>query len=380
MRAKAHGVGTDTSDNTTGLVRTPESMNGLRKPALVAVLLALAACDRTPVVIGIANARLPIDGAVLALEEAEAAGLPVPVDTLIARSISTLAAPAVRAADTILSTAGVIAVVGHSNSAASVTAAPLYNEAGVVQLATHSTAEIYSHAGPFSFRMVPPDGQQGRLIADYLAANFPESRVALVYVNDDYGRGLRSAVLDALPPDTVHIILDTPHIERATPVMIRRTVLAVVDAEPDVVLWLSRALQLADYLPAIREGLGDVPFVGGDGLIPAEEFARGDSLWDNIHFVRLVDLEAPQVRAFRGRFRDRFDREADDAAALGYDAMGVLLAGIRDGARTGEELRQYLASLGRDRPPYPGIAGPVSFDEEGDAARDYVMKTTGTSR
>lgn len=360
---------------------TPEPMKGSRKLAPVAVLLALAACDSTPVVIGIANARLPIDGAVLALEDAEAAGLSVPVDTMIARSVNTLAAPAVRAADTILSTPGVIAVLGHSNSAASLTAAPLYNEAGVVQLATHSTAEIYSHAGPFSFRMVPPDGQQGRLLADYIATHFPGSRVALVHVNDDYGRGLRSAVLDALPPDAVRLILDTPHIERATPVMIRRTVMAVVDAEPDVVLWLSRAVQLQDYLPGIREGLGAVPIVGGDALIPVAGYPNTGGLWDNIHYVRLVDLEArPGTRTFQRRFRERFGHPADDAAALAYDGMGVLIEGIREGARTGDELREYLAALGRDRPPYPGITGPVAFDEQGDASREYVMTSTGTGR
>lgn len=349
----------------------------IRTAALLATL-ALAGCERAPVVIGIANGTLPTQGAILALEDARAAGLPVPVEPVVVPAANTLAAPAVQAADTIVSTPGVIAVLGHSNSAASLTAAPIYNEAGVVQLATHSTAELYSEAGPYSFRMVPPDGQQGRLIAEFIVSEFAGHRVALSYINDDYGRGLRAAVLTALPDGAVQVPVDVPHIEMATPDMIRRTTLTILDARPDVILWLSRAPQLADYLPGLRDSLGDVPIVGGDGMIPAEAFAAGNAIWRNIHFVRLVDLDArPGTRRFRERFRERFGADPDDAAALAYDGMAVLLEGVRDGARTGEGMRRYLMSLGRDRPAFQGITGPLTFDDDGDAARDYVMAGTG---
>lgn len=343
----------------------------------MAVAIAATACAPEPVAIGIANGALPMQGAMLAVEDAYAAGFDVPLDTVFEPERNTRATPAVEAAERIVSTPGMVAVLGHSNSAASLTAAPIYNRASVVQLASHSTAEVYSEAGPFSFRMVPPDGQQGRLIADFLAAELPGARVALAYVNDDYGRSLRAAVLDALPPGTVEIVLDAPHVEMADSGMVHRTVLAIVDASPDVVLWLSRAEQLVDYIPGIRDGLGAVPIVGGDGLIPAARYTGPPGRWDDIHFVRLVDLDArPETRRFRERFRARFGVDPDDAAALAYDGTALLLTALRDGVRTGDEMRRYLESLGRDRPPYQGITGPVSFDAEGDAHRDFVLRST----
>ncbi|MFO7894592.1 MAG: branched-chain amino acid ABC transporter substrate-binding protein [Longimicrobiales bacterium] len=349
-------------------------MTGLRTAAAVIMAASVTACSQEPVVLGIASGSVTVEAALMALEDAVADGLDVPIDTVIVREGTNMAAPAVRAADTIVSTPGVVAVMGHSNSAASLTAAPIYNRARVVQIASHSTAEIYSEAEPYSFRMVPPDGQQGRAIAEFLAREYRGRRLALTYVNDDYGRGLRANVLDALPPGAVDIVVDVPHITLASPEMVQRTVRVVVDARPDGILWLGRALQLQAYLPGLREALGRVPIIGGDALNPAEHLPDPEGLFPPLHFVRLVDMDArPGTRQFSERFRARFGQDLADAGALAYDAFAVLLAGVEAGVRTGEEMREYLMSLGRDRPAYEGITGPLRFNEHGDAYREYVM-------
>ena len=349
-------------------------MNATRTVWAAALAASLAACGSEPVALGIATGSATIEAALMALDDARAAGLAVPVDTVVVTELNNRAAPAVRAADTLVSSPGMVAVMGHSNSAASLTAAPIYNQAGIVQIASHSTANLYSQAGPYSFRMVPPDARQGRFLARFLAREFHGRRVALVYVNDDYGRGLRASVLESLPTDAVEIVTDLPHVVRSTPEMQRRTVLSVAEVRPDVILWLGRAQQLLGYLPGLRDALGRVPVVGGDALAPAEILTDPDRLFPPLHFVRLVDLDArPETRRFAERFRARVGQDPTDAQALAYDAFAVLLAGVDAGARTGEAMREYLISLGRERPAYEGITGPLMFDEEGDAARDYVM-------
>jgi hypothetical protein len=53
----------------------------------------------------------------------------------------------------------------------------------------------------------------------------------------------------------------------------------------------------------------------------------------------------------------------------------VLLEAIRSGATTGEAVRAYLASLGRTRPAYTGLTGPLEFTVEGNPVRSYVLVT-----
>lgn len=349
-------------------------MTGKRIIVAGVLMLACAGCDRAPVTLGVTGSTIGLQAATMALEDARRAGFDIPVRVVMIGEANNRAGPAVQAADSLASTPGMVAVLGHSNSAASLTAAPIYNRARVVQLAPNSTSDLYSEAGPFSFRMVPADSQQGALIAAVLARDFPATRVAMVYVNDDYGRGLRASVLRSLPPGSVDLVAQLPHVMDPTPEMLHRTTLAIVDAEPDVVLWLSRYYQLMEYLPGLREALGRVPIVGGDGMNPIETVPDPEGLIPPVHFVRLVDMDArPETRRFRERFRARFGAEPMDMAALAYDGFSLLLSGVENGVRSGEEMRRYLTSLGRDRPAYPGLTGPIRFEEDGDVARTYVM-------
>lgn len=356
-----------------------------RGPAVLAGLALasyLAACDDSgPRTLGIVLGSSHYDATLLALDDELARG-PIPgLDTITINARGNRAAPAIEHASRVVSVPGIVAVVGHSNSAASLAAARIYNDAGVVQLAPSSTAEIYSEAGPFSFRMVPPDPLQGRFLADAIAGALPDGGdLAVFYVNDDYGRGLHASLLSALDTTRHRPVLDLPHAEPGDPqesiAHIRSAVRAV---PPDLVVWLGRASTLALHLPPLREELGDVPVLGGDAvgtwpLFPVDGSFEG---WRGVRFVDFVDLEGdgPELREVRARYAERFGRQASGPDLLAYDAVRLILAALRDGATTGEEVRAWMASLGRDRPPFRGVTGEVAFTPSGDVSRSYQLLT-----
>ncbi|HUG28520.1 MAG TPA: hypothetical protein VMK53_09500, partial [Gemmatimonadales bacterium] len=118
------------------------------------VVLAFAACRPAPTVaVGAALSASFINAARLAIEEAWAEGGLPQLDTLLLREMTNAAAPAIGMAEEFVALPGVVAVVGHSNSSASLAASQIYNDAEVVQIAPTSTAPRYSEAGPFSFRL-----------------------------------------------------------------------------------------------------------------------------------------------------------------------------------------------------------------------------------
>src|SRR5205807_47995 len=116
---------------------------------------------------------------------------------LMLGQVSTAAQMALTAAESLASDPKVLAVVGHTNSSASLAAAHVYNEHHVVQIAPTTTTPLYSEAGDYSFRMVASDVYQGRFLANLVLA-IPGQRVAVLYVNDDYGRALHAATMDRL--------------------------------------------------------------------------------------------------------------------------------------------------------------------------------------
>lgn len=344
---------------------------------LISLAAGLLGCEpRGPIVLGVATSPPYVGAARMAVEDALAVG-PVPgLDTVMIGESRNLASPAIEVARRLVEIEGLIAVVGHSNSAASLAAAPIYNEHEVVQIAPAASAAVYAAAGPYSLRLVPPDDRQGRFLAERVREAFPGGgRLAVVYVNDDYGRGLRAAVLAHLDAERFPVVLELPHVEedvRDTDVAHAASVLRT--ARPDVLLWLARGGVLARYIRRIRDALPTVPIMGGDAVAAGRSSAAPRELWGDVRFVEYVDLEATEaLRAFKDRYHQRFRRAPTGPDALTYDAVRLVIAGVRAGARTGRDLRAYFVSLGRSAPPYDGLTGPIMFDDNGDVERSYVF-------
>jgi branched-chain amino acid transport system substrate-binding protein len=342
-------------------------------------LLGLVGCAEAPALaLGVSTSATFMDAARMALSDAASAGLELHLDTVMIPEATNAATPAVVAAQRFTEHVGLVAVVGHSNSSASLAASQIYNDAGILQLAPQSSARAYSDAGPFSFRLVPPDDRQAGYLVRHLEESFPAgATVATIHVNDDYGRGLRRALDSALANGPIRQGLVIPYAEeQVTEVDIAHAAGALGAARPDAIVWLGRATSLDRYLPAIRSAVPGVPIVGVDALASAPQLngRRGD--WTGVRHVDFLDLDSdPRLRQFAERYRERFGRPATAPDALTYDAVALILTAMGEGATTGEALRFYLLSLGRARPPYQGITGPIQFDESGNVARSYVMRS-----
>lgn len=349
---------------------------------LVAMLMLPVGCADAshPPLIAVAGGTAYLDAARLAVTEAEESGALPPFDTLFVLESSNRAAPALAVAEEIVTHPGLVAVVGHANSASSLVTAQIYNEAEVVQIAPTSTAPSYSEAGPWSFRMVPSDDRQGPFLAEQLAEAFPDGAdVALFYVNDDYGRGLRTAVRAALDPGRYPLVADLPHLEgELTPEDVQQGVSALEGSPPDVILWLARPEALEQFLPPIRERWPDLPVYGGDALARALVLEPPPSFWRSVRYSDFVDPEESRVAAFLDRVRERFGTEGSGGEVLTRDAVRIVLEAIREGARTSAGIRAYLESLGETREAFDGLSGAVAFDSVGDVRGGrYVMRDLG---
>ncbi|MFX4222923.1 MAG: ABC transporter substrate-binding protein [Thalassobaculum sp.] len=107
------------------------------------------------------------------------------------------AAAATAAADRLITSEGVVGIVGATCSGA--TTAVLNNVArpnGIVMISPSATSPALSTIeddGLF-FRTAPSDARQGEIIGKILSDQGHRSRSALTYTNNDYGKGLADAI------------------------------------------------------------------------------------------------------------------------------------------------------------------------------------------
>jgi branched-chain amino acid transport system substrate-binding protein len=265
----------------------------------------------------------------------------------------------------------VLAVVGHANSASSLAASQIYNAAGIVQIAPTTTAPVYGEAGPFSFRLVPSDTLQAQYLARVRRHHWPDSRVAVVHVNDDYGRGL----LRSLRPMLDSVVFEGLYADNGEDNDIVRLSASLIESEAGMLFWIGRPRALRLLLARVRPEMPELVVVCADACDVTPVYRNQDGAFTGIHFVRFMDPVAADtaIVSFQERYHARTGEMASSEAMLTYDAVALIRAALQEGASTRAEVREYLESLGNDRPEFAGLTGRIKFDSSGGFARAYML-------
>lgn len=139
---------------------------------------------------------------------------------------------------------------------------------------------------------------------------------------------------------------------------------ALAKAQPSVaVIYVGDsggALALRDQLRAL--GAGDAAFLyaGDDGLImlgPSDR-ARADGMYAVTNWI--LDGKQDRAREFAKRFRDKFSRDPEAAAALGYDSAKLLFSTAKTAQGfTSTKLHAALKDI-----TFPALPGDVTFDKD----------------
>ncbi|MBI4546203.1 MAG: ABC transporter substrate-binding protein [Gemmatimonadetes bacterium] len=349
------------------------------RPLLLPSVCLIVSCGAPePARIGVVLGPNAAAAARLAVAEINAAGgiAGRPLDlVMVSGRQANWAQPAIAAAESLATNPAIVAVIGHSNSAASLAASQVYNARGLVHIAPNTTAPLFSQAGPYSFRLVPDDRRQAKFLAAQVGVRASPARVAVVYVNDDYGRALELELRGLLVRHGHTIVYEAPYLEAGDPGHLERVAGTVADAVPEVLVLIGRPLDLEPFLRHLRQRLQDLPILGSDALDDPHVYRNRDGVFTGVRFVRFIDPEAPnpRVQALRRQYQRAMGRELTSESLLTYDAVLLLAEALRSGARDREAVRRFLASVGRERPAFQGLAGPIAFDGHGDVMRSHLL-------
>lgn len=376
------------------LRRTLRAIGAIRRLTGVLALAALAGCgagtgDAGAIYLGIAgpinmsNGRSMKMAAEMAVEEINAAGgihgRPL---ALVVKDDEAIPERAIEVATELVDDPRVIAVVGHINSAASRAAADVYNnpERGLVELSPASSSISLSDAGEWTFRVCPTDLQHAPALADWIYQRLNRRRAAVLYANDEYGRGLLEVFVRSFERQGGEVIARDPFLP------------ALMESDNAVDPYLERAIrnrmdalviagQAAEGYKIIRAArrLGYTgPILGADGITSLREAgAIAEGIYITSAF--LADRPTDAAQSFVRAFTERYGEVPDHRAAMSYDAVYLLARALRetgaarggvksmsDAVRVRRAVRDYLASVGNGTPPHEGVSGTIRFDENGD--------------
>jgi len=368
-------------------------MDALRRIRIPALVLALApafagiggcAADEGTIRIAIAGPVGQITGhsmrlaAELAVDEINrAGGVRGRRIELVIRDDEASPERAIEIATELRDDPSIVAVVGHINSGATLAAAKIYNddENGIVAVSPASSSPLISDAGPWIFRVCPSDLLHGPALARWAYERLGAQRVAAIYANDDYGRGVIETFGAAFVAAGGQVLSRDPYLpdmlESANAVdpYLERAVRNGMDA-----LMIAGQADAAERIIAAARRLGyNGPVIGPDGLTTLRD---AGSLAEGVYISSafLPDRQDPAAQAFVRAYQERFRELPDHRGAMTYDAIRLLARAIEQVGTTRTAIRDYLANVGQtaDNPAFEGVSGTIRFDANGDVAGKEV--------
>ena len=268
---------------------------------------------------------------------------------------------------------GVSAVVGHLFSGETLAAAPIYNGGAdpVVALSPSSSSPEITEAGDYTFRICPSDLAHATTLAHWVRDRLHLNSGALLYLNDEYGRGIRQAFVDEYARlggdlQTVDPYLgDKPEVGPYLDLLARGT-------HPEFLVVAGNRGEAEEIIrQARRRGL-TMPVLGADGLEGIQEAgALAEGVYFSSPYFPTIPTEAN--RRFVQAFVKRFPGAPPNQPAAGtYDAIYLLREVILRAGTGREAIRRTLAGVGTSSPPFEGAGGTVAFDRAGDVSAQNV--------
>ena len=266
------------------------------------------------------------------------------------------------------------ALLGPGYSGSVKVCAPLAAEAGLAEIMGGEAAELTKAGNKFVFRT--SFGQQTSMpkIAKYIAEDLKARTAAVVWVNNDFGKGGHDTILKEFAARGVKVIADDS--TEAGQADFAADALKVKSANPDVVFIYLNEEESARILKELRKADVKAPLVGETTLIGQKVIElAGDAANGALGHVGLTtDAPVPAIKAFRDRFVAKYNYVPDHNGIKGYLAIYMIKAATEKmGKLDAKGLAAALHGLTITPDKEPGILMEVSIDENGDLDRQSFL-------
>ena len=269
---------------------------------------------------------------------------------------------------------GVFAVFGPVFSGSIMVSMAETRRAEVINFTGGEAAAITQQGNPYIFRTSFTQTTAMPKVARYIAANVKAKTVAVMFVNNDFGKGGRDAITKALEASGVKVVADIStdpgQIDFSAPV------LKAKQSNADALFVYTNEEESARALRELRKQAWSKPIVGETTLTGQKviELAGEAANGAVAHVGLTVDAPNPLMLQFKARFYQDYKYISDHNGIKGYTGIYLLKAAIEKAGKLDRKLvAQTLHGLQVSAVKNPGVLMDVSIDANGDLDRESFV-------
>jgi branched-chain amino acid transport system substrate-binding protein len=252
--------------------------------------------------------------------------------------------------------------------------APLAAEAGITQIVGGEAAELTQAGNKFLFRT--SFGQQSSMpkVAKYINDELKAKSVAIVWVNNDFGRGGRDVISKEFAKYGIKVAADLS--TEAGQADFAADVNKIKAAAPDAAFIYVNEEESARILKELKRQSVTIPLIGETTLVGQKvvELAGDAANGARGHVGLTTDAPVDLVKAFREKFVKKYNYVPDHNGLKGYLAIYMIKATTEKMGKVDPKgVADALHGLTIKAADEPGILMDVTFDQNGDIDRQGFL-------
>jgi len=262
---------------------------------------------------------------------------------------------------------------------------PVFSGSILVSMAETRRAEIPNFTGgeaaaitqqgnPYIFRTSFTQASAMPKVARYIKDQVKAKTVAMIWVNNDFGKGGRDVFLKAIEPLGVKVVADVS--TDPGQVDFSSAVLKARQANADALFVYCNEEESARALRELKKQGYDKPIIGETVLTSQKviELAGDAANGATAHVGLTSDAPDPLVKGYTQRFQKEYNYKSDHNGLKGYTAMYIVKAVTEKvGKFDPKAFAKAMHGVRLSAKQYPGILMDVSFDDKGDLDRESFM-------
>jgi branched-chain amino acid transport system substrate-binding protein len=252
--------------------------------------------------------------------------------------------------------------------------APLVADAGIAQIMGGEAAELTQAGNKFLFRT--SFGQQSSMpkVAKYINDEVKAKSVAVVWVNNDFGRGGRDVITKEFGNYGIKVAADIS--TEAGQADFAADVSKIKAANPDAVFIYVNEEESARILKELKRQGVTAPLIGETTLVGQKviELAGDAANGARGHVGLTTDAPVELIKQFREKFSKKYNYVPDHNGIKGYLAIYMIKATTEKmGKVDPKAFADTLHGLTIKAADEPGILMDVTFDQNGDIDRQGFL-------
>ena len=237
-------------------------------------------------------------------------------------------------------------------------------------------AAITEQGNPYVFRCSFTQAAAMPKVARYIQESVKATSVAVIFVNNDFGKGGRDAIVKELEARGIKIAADIStdpgQIDFSGPV------LKVKQSKADALFVYTNEEESARALRELRKQGYDKPIIGESTLTNEKVIELAGDAANGIvaHVGLTADAPNPTVQAFVKRYEAEYKMRPDHNAMKGYTGMYAVKA-VQDklGKFDQKAFAKAMHGATISATEYPGVLFDVRYDDKGDLDREsFIVK------